>query len=101
MTLNGPDSTGISQIIDYAMEQSPHAAQLLQAFKPVITRQRQLADMAILAPADYTAWLSADTALDQVQRLIQPCPEGLLAAHPVSTGVGNVRNEGSELIRAV
>ena len=55
----------------------------------------------ILAPADYTAWLSADTALDQVQGLIQPCPEGLLAAHPVSTGVGNVRNEGSELIRAV
>ena len=55
----------------------------------------------ILAPADYTAWLSADTAPDQVQRLIQPCPEGLLAAHPVSTAVGNVRNEGSELIRAV
>ena len=54
MTLNGPDSTGISQIIDYAMEQSPHAAQLLKAFKPVITRQRQLADMAILAPADYS-----------------------------------------------
>ena len=55
----------------------------------------------ILAPADYAAWLSAGTALDQVQRLIQPCPEGLLAAHPVSTAVGNVRNEGSELIRAV
>ncbi len=55
----------------------------------------------ILAPADYAAWLSAGTALDQVQRLIQPCPEGLLAAHPVSTAVGNVRNEGPELIRAV
>ena len=55
----------------------------------------------ILAPADYAAWLSADTAPDQVQALIQPCPEGLLAAHPVSTAVGNVRNEGSELIRAV
>ena len=52
-------------------------------------------------PADYAAWLSAGTALDQVQRLIQPCPEGLLAAHPVSTAVGNVRNEGPELIRAV
>ena len=55
----------------------------------------------ILAPADYAAWLSAGTALDQVQRLIQPCPEGLLAAHPVSTAVGNVRNVGPELIRAV
>ena len=55
----------------------------------------------ILAPADYAAWLSADTAPDQVQALIQPCPEGLLAAHPVSTAVGNVRKEGSELIRAV
>ena len=40
-------------------------------------------------------------APDQVQALIQPCAEGLLAAHAVSTAVGNVRNEGAELIRAV
>ena len=55
----------------------------------------------ILAPADYAAWLSADTASDQAQALIQPCPEAMLAAYPVSTAVGNVRNDRPDLIRPV
>lgn len=55
----------------------------------------------ILAPTDYAAWLSADTAADQAQVLIQPFPEAMLAAYPVSTAVGNVRNDRPELIRPV
>lgn len=55
----------------------------------------------ILAPTDYAAWLSADTVPDQAQALIQPCPEAMLAAYPVSTAVGNVRNDRPELIRPV
>lgn len=37
----------------------------------------------ILAPADYTAWLDGLTPPEQVQALIRPCAEAMLAAHPV------------------
>ena len=64
---------------------------------------RQLHDRmpVILAPADYATWLSADTPPDQVQALIRPCPEAMLAAYPVSTAVGNVRKDHPALIRPV
>jgi putative SOS response-associated peptidase YedK len=52
----------------------------------------------ILAQANYAAWLADATPAEQVQALVQPCPEGDLAAYPVSRAVGNVRYEGSGLI---
>lgn len=55
----------------------------------------------ILAPADYAAWLTGDAASDQLQALIRPCADVMLATHPVSKAVGNVRNDRAELIRPV
>ena len=55
----------------------------------------------ILAPADWWAWLNGATAADQVQALLRPCPEAALAAYPVSTAVGSVRNDTPALIRPV
>lgn len=54
MTPGSPDASGISQIIEYAIEQNPHAGELLKAFKPVIVMQRQLADRAMLEACDYS-----------------------------------------------
>jgi FdhE protein len=54
MTSVSSDASGISQIIENAIEQNPHASELLKAFRPVIVRQRQLAKAAMLTPADYS-----------------------------------------------
>ena len=55
----------------------------------------------ILAPADWWAWLNGATAADQVQALLRPCPEAALAAYPVSSAVGSVRNDAPALIQPV
>jgi putative SOS response-associated peptidase YedK len=47
-------------------------------------------------------WLAADerTSADVVP-LLQPCPDDLLTAYPVSTLVNNIRNDGPELIEPI
>ncbi|HRP23883.1 MAG TPA: SOS response-associated peptidase [Thauera sp.] len=67
------------------------------------TAMRPLHDRmpVILAPVDYAAWLDGATPSEQVQALLQPCPEAALALHPVSRAVGNVRNEGEALIAPI
>ena len=55
----------------------------------------------ILTPEDYGVWLDGATAPDQVQALVRPCAEALLATRPVSKAVGNVRNNSPELIAPV
>lgn len=55
----------------------------------------------ILAPEDYGAWLDSATAPGQVQALVRPYAEALLATRPVSKAVGNVRNDGPGLIAPV
>jgi len=53
----------------------------------------------ILEPADYDTWLFTEPEhLDQLQHLLRPAGEGVLAARPVSTFVNNPRNEGAECI---
>ena len=52
-----PDNTETSvmdQIFDRALEQNPHAAELLKAFRPVITMQRQLTESLALPALDYS-----------------------------------------------
>lgn len=44
----------MDQIIDRAIEQNPHASELLKAFGPVIARQRQLTDNIALPELDYS-----------------------------------------------
>jgi putative SOS response-associated peptidase YedK len=48
------------------------------------------------------AWLDAEehTAADVVP-LLQPCPDNVLTAYPVSTMVNNVRHDGPELIEPI
>ena len=52
----------------------------------------------ILQPADYGPWLSRDSAPKRLGQLLSPCPDAMLSMHPVSKAVGNVRNEGAQLI---
>jgi len=54
----------------------------------------------ILQPGDDDLWLSRDTAPERLGQLLAPCPDVLLRMHPVSKAVGNVRNEGPQLIEA-
>ena len=49
------ETSGMDQIFDRAMEQNPHSAELLKAFRPVMTRQRQLVESLTLPALDYSA----------------------------------------------
>lgn len=49
-------------------------------------------------PAGWHAWLDPATDKDAVRDLLVPAAPGRLEAYPVSTAVGNVRNNGPELI---
>lgn len=55
----------------------------------------------ILLPDDYDQWLTKTTEPDLVRQLLVPCPDEMLQMHPVSKAVGNVRNEGPELIEQI
>ena len=52
MISNSTETSAIDQIVDRAVEQNPHAGELLKVFGPVIARQRQLAAAAPLAAID-------------------------------------------------
>ena len=52
----------------------------------------------ILQPGDYGPWLNRDTAPERLVHLLAPGPDAMLSMHPVSKAVGNVRNEGAQLI---
>lgn len=52
----------------------------------------------ILLPEDYGLWLAKGTESELVRQLILPFPSSTLRIHPVSKTVGNVRNDGPELI---
>lgn len=47
--------SGISNIISRAIEQNPHSTELLKAFGPIITRQRQLAALSSLKSLDFSS----------------------------------------------
>ncbi|GGW85492.1 SOS response-associated peptidase [Streptomyces noursei] len=53
----------------------------------------------VLPPDRWDAWLDpARTDPDDLRALLAPPPPGLMRAHPVPTGVSNVRNNGPELV---
>lgn len=56
MQLNSQDPSAIPQIIDRAIEQNPHAENILKAFGPIIERQRILAAASPLKSIDYSAF---------------------------------------------
>ncbi|EGV16297.1 SOS response-associated peptidase [Thiocapsa marina] len=55
----------------------------------------------ILAPDVVDVWLDRTSDPARLSALLMPSPEERLAMHPVSRAVGNVRNEGRELIARV
>ncbi len=55
----------------------------------------------ILEPETFEMWLAAtDDELDALESLCRPAIRGTLVHHPVDARVGNVRNDGPELIEA-
>lgn len=56
----------------------------------------------ILPPSAWDEWLDpANADLETLARLLVPAPPEVLTLHPVSTDVGNVRNQGAHLIDPV
>jgi len=54
MTSSNNDPSVMDQILDRAIEQNPHASELLKAFGPVILRQRKLVEAGSPAVLDYS-----------------------------------------------
>ena len=53
----------------------------------------------ILAPRDWERWLAAQARdLEGLKALLRPCPEDLLRRYEVGPRVGNVKNDGPELL---
>jgi putative SOS response-associated peptidase YedK len=52
----------------------------------------------ILPPESFAEWLDPLAAQPELLDLLRPCPAEWLALHPVGAGVGNVRNDGPELV---
>ena len=55
----------------------------------------------ILEPEVWDACLADDAAPDDLQALIRPAADGVLASYPVSKAVGNTRNNGPAVVEAV
>lgn len=52
----------------------------------------------ILQPADYAAWLGAQTKAEDLKALLKPLPEDLMERYRVSRSMSNARNEGRECL---
>ncbi len=56
----------------------------------------------VLEAESWEFWLDPEmTDVEQLQALLVPTAEGTLVRHPVSRDVGNVRNDGPELVEAI
>src|SRR6185437_6493030 len=57
---------------------------------------------AILAREDYAAWLGeVEASADELKGLLKPCPPELMEAVKIGPAIGNVKNDGPELIDRV
>lgn len=55
----------------------------------------------ILQPADYAAWLGAQTKAEDLKALLKPLPEDLMERYRVSKRMSNARNEGEACVAAI
>lgn len=55
----------------------------------------------LLGRGDYEAWLNRETDLERVRQLLTRYPSNSIQMHPVSSRVGNVRNDDPDLVTAV
>jgi FdhE protein len=76
MKSSNQETSVMDQIIDRAIEQNPHASELLKTFGPIITKQRQLADSIALPRLDYSSIdrekLRAGVSVIQQMNLFSP-----------------------------
>jgi putative SOS response-associated peptidase YedK len=53
----------------------------------------------ILPPSRHAAWLGEEAAdADELAAMLQPYPSKLMRAYRIGLTIGNVKNEGAELI---
>jgi FdhE protein len=52
---NSQETSDMNQIIERALEQNPQSSELIKAFGPIITRQRELTDSITLPKLDYSS----------------------------------------------
>ncbi|MFN3690430.1 MAG: SOS response-associated peptidase, partial [Fimbriimonadales bacterium] len=55
----------------------------------------------VLPPEAYELWLAPDTPLAALDALLQPAPDALLIAYPVSARVNNPANDDATLIAPI
>jgi putative SOS response-associated peptidase YedK len=55
----------------------------------------------ILPKAAWALWLDSAAQVRKLQPLLVPCPAGGMEAHPVGPAVGDVRQDGPQLIEPV
>jgi len=55
----------------------------------------------ILPKESWGLWVDPAAQTRELQPLLVPYPTDLMTAHPVSSAVGNIRNDGPELILPV
>jgi putative SOS response-associated peptidase YedK len=56
----------------------------------------------ILEEADWPKWLGEEPATEEeLLTLLKPCPDDVLKIWPVDKAVGNVRNNGAQLVAAI
>lgn len=56
----------------------------------------------MLPPSTWETWLDpTNREIDRLQPLLVPAPPLLITMHPVSTDVGNARNQGAHLIERI
>jgi putative SOS response-associated peptidase YedK len=52
----------------------------------------------IIDPSHFAAWLDPLTPPPALHELLRPCRADRIARHPVAPLVGNVRNDGPDLV---
>lgn len=55
----------------------------------------------ILQPADYAAWLGAQSTIDDLKPLLKPMPAELMERYRVSRRMSNASNEGADCMAPV
>ena len=57
---------------------------------------------AILNREDYAVWLGeTEAGADELKLLIKPCPPELMEAVEIGPAIGNVKNDGAELVELI
>jgi putative SOS response-associated peptidase YedK len=105
--IHAPDGTVLAFAGLWERWTRPANGEVIDSFTIVTTRAnpqiQALHDRmpVILAPEVVDVWLDRTADPPRLSEVLRPCAEERLAMRPVARAVGNVRNEGPELIAEV